>query len=75
MKAKNIYGVFVYDHNDNNIYWIHLQTKRGALSIARRYASHLELGQYVEVWLQEKEGLFGNSGMPIYKSDGYTELM
>ena len=68
-KKQNTYGIFVYDKNDENIAWEHLNNKKKALESANVIAEHLELGQYVEVWLMDENGLFGNSGSPIYKSD------
>ena len=74
-KSKTTYGVFTYDKNDENLAWEHLQNKKDAIKLARELSEHIELGQYVEVWVQDGDGLFGNTGLPVYKSDGCDEII
>jgi hypothetical protein len=43
-----------------------------AILIGKNWSIELEGEQYVEVWKQDKNGNYGDSGKPIYKSDEVT---
>lgn len=47
----------------------YFKDKNLAISTAMKQVKHLEDGQYIEVWKADKDGTFGNSGEPLYKSD------
>ena len=66
------FGVFAYDGNDICLEEISYYSDdiMRALSEAITYVNNLEGKDcYVEVWERDENGLFGNSGEPIYKSD------
>jgi len=74
-EKKDEYGVFIYDENYEGEEPIcsYFSNVKDATKDAMNSVSDLEDGQYIEVWKKDKDGYFGVSGAPIYKSDAVTE--
>ena len=69
MSKKEKYGVFIYrKYNDENVDNFYFSDEIEAVEYAKFTASTL-FAYYVEVWKKDKDGLWGNTGEPIWKSD------
>lgn len=70
MKKEFKYCVTLYDNLEENlIVTQEYETKLDAMINAIEYEKHKSPSQYIEVWEKDSEGLYGNCGSPIYKSD------
>ena len=74
---ENKYGVFTYNSNDKCIFASYHTEEEQAIDLAMTlvdggYSVVLEDGEYVEVW-EKIDGVYGNTGSPIYKSDAISE--
>jgi len=67
------YGVFVYTENDEATSQEYFDNEEDAVDFAK--SLELDTGDYVEVWEKDEDGLWGNSGSPIYKSDAIQESL
>lgn len=68
------YGIFVYSSEGENecLRKKYAFVLREAVRDGKDWAKRIEENndkQFVEVWEKDKEGLWGNTGEPIYKSD------
>lgn len=76
------FGVFVYKKGDgaakddefmegSSSYW---DNKERAIQVGKQVAASLPAKtHYVEVWEKDAEGLWGNTGKPLWKSDAVAE--
>lgn len=73
MNNRN-YGVFVYrnvtDENIYNEYYCHSSIAIKNAKFLKKQYGH---SYYVEVWKKDKDGLWGNTGEPLFKSDNMKQ--
>lgn len=69
------FGIFIYveDSESGPLYAEYADNKTKAISIAKVLEKNKDeefpdMKTYIEVWEKDKEGLFGNTGEPIYKT-------
>ena len=64
------FGVFTYDNEtDECLYQSYFDSKIRAVEFAKQHKGDAETENcYIEVWRKEN-GLWGNTGEPIYKTD------
>lgn len=65
------FGVFTYDEDDNNISELNFycNDRNEAVSEALSICKIISEKHYVEVWEKDEDGLWGNCGEPVWKSD------
>ena len=69
---KDAFGVFVYTKkNDRNVRYEYFTEKKIAVAAAKKTFSEIPIKKnfYVEVWEKNDNGMWGNVGEPIWKSD------
>lgn len=80
-KLNGKFGVFIYKVNevedvfeeDSSGWYLHVEN--AFIHALRLLETELMSDRYIEIWERDEEGLFGNSGVPIWasKHSGFYE--
>lgn len=68
---KNEYGVFIYDekHEGEEPDKDYYDNLEDAILYAKKQKRALSKSQYIEIWKKNKNGLYGNSGEPVWTTE------
>jgi hypothetical protein len=66
---KEWYGMFLYSVEGEEPLCNYYSDPKIAVREAKKWSKDLEGEQYIEVWKRDKNGNYGDSGTPLYKSD------
>jgi hypothetical protein len=61
------FGIFVYDtkkEDEGPVLCTYGLTREESIEIARQHELYQD--EYIEVWEKDEDGLYGNSGQPLY---------